>query len=342
MSNSTCHGVAKWLNELLQPLNKKAVNQSVKDVFEFIANVDDINLNEKQMLSLNVASLFTNVPLMETAEFTCQQILEKQIDIRIPVISLKELLLRCTMNVHFIFNNLYYRQIDGIAMGSPLGPISADFFLARIENGPSKQVIEKTDSYFRYVDDTFIILDVKADKNEMLKKFNDTHPSLIFTCEAEHDCRLHFLDVQLSRREDGSLKRDVYRKHTSVGQCTHFLSFVPIRYKINLVRCLTNRARRICTDDSLANELEYIQNTLVYMGYPSRFVRRHMNTRYNKEKLTTVKKKQLFVKPQFNGDVGSEFLHLRLSGAIKRTYTSATLCLSFCSRPIMIAHSSER
>uniref|UniRef100_A0AA85J392 Reverse transcriptase domain-containing protein n=1 Tax=Trichobilharzia regenti TaxID=157069 RepID=A0AA85J392_TRIRE len=161
MSNSTYHGVAKWLGELLQPLHKMVVSHSVKDVFEFIANVDDINVNGKQMLSLDVASLFTNVPLMETVEFICQQILEKQIDIGIPVSSLKELLLRCTMNVHFIFNNLYYRQIDGIAMGSPLGPILADFFLAKIENGPLKKVIEKADSYFRYVDDTFIILDVK-------------------------------------------------------------------------------------------------------------------------------------------------------------------------------------
>ncbi|VDQ02801.1 unnamed protein product [Trichobilharzia regenti] len=80
-------------------------------------------------------------------------------------------------------------------MGSPLGTILADFFLAKIENGPSREVIEKTDSYFRYVDDTFIILDVKADKNEMLKNFNDAHPSLTFTCEEEQDGRLHFLDV---------------------------------------------------------------------------------------------------------------------------------------------------
>ncbi|CAH8850906.1 unnamed protein product [Trichobilharzia szidati] len=342
MSNSTYHGVAKWLGELLQPLHKLVVNHNVKDVFEFIANVNDINVNGKQMLSLDVASLFTNVPLMETVDFICQQILEKQIDIGIPVISLKELLLRCTMNVHFLFNNLYYRQIDGIAMGSPLGPILADFFLAKIENGPLRQVIEETDSYFRYVDDTFIILDVKTDKNEMLKKFNDAHPSLIFTCEEEHDGGLHFLDVQLSRREDGSLKRDVYRKPTSVGQYTHFLSFVPIRYKINLVRCLTNRARRICTDDSLENELGYIQNTLVQMGFPSRFVRRHMNTRYNKEKPTTVKKKELFMKLQFNGDVASEVLHQRLSRAIKRTYTAATLCLSFSSRPILIAQVKDK
>nr|CAH8833249.1 unnamed protein product [Trichobilharzia regenti] len=89
MSNSTYHGVVNWLGELLQPLHKMVVNHSVKDVFEFIANADDINVNGKQMLSLDVASLFTNVPLMETVEFICQQTLRKQFDIGIPVISLK-------------------------------------------------------------------------------------------------------------------------------------------------------------------------------------------------------------------------------------------------------------
>ncbi|VDP99689.1 unnamed protein product [Trichobilharzia regenti] len=113
-------------------------------------------------------------------------------------------------------------------MVSPWAPILANLSLDKVENGPLKQVVDKTDSYFRYVDDTFIIIDVKADKNEMLIIFNDAHPSLMFTCEEEHDGRLHFLDVQLSRREDGSLKRDVCRKPTSVGQYTHFLSFVPI------------------------------------------------------------------------------------------------------------------
>ncbi|VDQ05194.1 unnamed protein product [Trichobilharzia regenti] len=120
------------------------------------------------MLFLDVASLFTNVPHMQTVKFICQQILEKQIDIGILVIGLKELLLRCTMNVHFTFNNLYYRQINDIPMGSPMGPILADFYLAKVENGPLKQRIDETDSYFRNVDDAFIILDVKADKNEML------------------------------------------------------------------------------------------------------------------------------------------------------------------------------
>lgn len=112
-------------------------------VFDFISKVEHMNLNGERMLSLDVPSLFTNVPLTENAELVCQQLLEKQMNIRIPEDSFKELLLKCTVNVHFVFNNnTYYRQIDEIEMGSPLGSTLADLFLVKPENGPVKKVTD--------------------------------------------------------------------------------------------------------------------------------------------------------------------------------------------------------
>ena len=39
---------------------------------------------------------------------------------------MKELLLLCTKHVHFTFNEDIYIQLDGVAMGSPLGPFLAN------------------------------------------------------------------------------------------------------------------------------------------------------------------------------------------------------------------------
>ncbi|CAH8664137.1 unnamed protein product [Schistosoma bovis] len=205
--NSPYHKTAKWLVRILNPLHKLAVNRSVKDVFDFISKVEHMNLNGKRMISLDVASLVTNVPLMETIDFVCQQLQEKQINIGIPEVSLKELLLKCTMNVHLVFNNIYYEQIDGIAMGSPLGPILVDFFLAKLENEPLKEVINKLDFYCRYVDDTFIIADQNIRKEQLLELFNNEHPAIKFTYEEEIDNKLHFLDVLLNIEENGSIKQ---------------------------------------------------------------------------------------------------------------------------------------
>ncbi|KAA3677253.1 uncharacterized protein DEA37_0009321 [Paragonimus westermani] len=47
---------------------------------------------------------------------------------------LKELLLRCTLNVQFMFSGELYRQSDGVAMGSSIGPLLADAFMGKLES----------------------------------------------------------------------------------------------------------------------------------------------------------------------------------------------------------------
>ena len=45
---------------------------------------------------------------------------------------MKEMLILCTKNVHFTFNEEVYKQKDGVAMGSPLGLVFADIFMVNI------------------------------------------------------------------------------------------------------------------------------------------------------------------------------------------------------------------
>ena len=43
------------------------------------------------------------------------------------------MLLLCTKDVHFLFENEIYQQTDGVAMGSPSGPILAGIFMVELE-----------------------------------------------------------------------------------------------------------------------------------------------------------------------------------------------------------------
>ena len=70
-----------------------------------------------------------------------------------------------TTESSFTFDNKLYKQIDGVAMGSPFGPSLANAFLCHYEKiwlneGPSefKPVV-----YSRYVDDIIVLL--KSFKN---------------------------------------------------------------------------------------------------------------------------------------------------------------------------------
>jgi hypothetical protein len=57
----------------------------------------------------------------------------------------------------FRFNGQFYEQTDGVAMGSPLSPVIADFFMEHFEETVLDGAIHKPLCWFRYVDDTFVI-----------------------------------------------------------------------------------------------------------------------------------------------------------------------------------------
>ena len=65
---------------------------------------------------------------METVDYLVEKIQDYQLQFSIPLDLLKRLILKCTMNVPFQFDNEVYVQQDGVAMGSPLGPLLADIF----------------------------------------------------------------------------------------------------------------------------------------------------------------------------------------------------------------------
>ena len=333
MSTSATHAVAQWLTDLLEPVRKSLCTHSLKDTFDFVNRVKDLNLADKLMLSFDVESLFTNVPLVETIDFICDYLRETKTNIGIPITSLKELILRCTFNIQFLFDGLYYRQRDGVAMGSPLGPVLADIFLAKLESQALKDTISKFDLYLRYMDDTFVICDADANQTELLRKFNDVHPAIRFTLEVENNNKLPFLDVLLERTEADTLKRSVYRKATWVGQYTHFHSFVPLRYKRNLVRCLAYRANNICSPDTLESELSFIKRTLLENGYPEKFIRTNIHYKERPAAVSTAPKKLVYLSIPFKGDVPFELLTRKLSAAIDKTYPSAKLLVLAETRP---------
>ena len=47
---------------------------------------------------------------------------------------MKQILIIFTKKVHFTFNEELCKQTDGIAMGSPLGPVLTDIFMVELEN----------------------------------------------------------------------------------------------------------------------------------------------------------------------------------------------------------------
>ena len=120
--------------------------------------------------------------------------------------------------VEFSFNKLLYRQIDSIAMGSPLGPTLANIFVGYLEY---KIISEIQCKYYRYVDDCCIITNNIEDSFALFDKLINIHNEITFTKENELNNQLPFLDV-LTTRKDGTCLTSVYRKSSLTGQYLNF------------------------------------------------------------------------------------------------------------------------
>ena len=89
-----------------------------------------LNLSKKLLTSLDVASLFTNIPLEETTSVCCDSLFSNDAKVNnINRIDFEKPLRAALQNNFFNFEGKIYKQIDRVAMRSPLGPTLANAFL---------------------------------------------------------------------------------------------------------------------------------------------------------------------------------------------------------------------
>ena len=82
------------------------------------------------MASLDVESLFTNIPLEETISVCCCSLFSNDANLnKVNKIDFEKLLRAALQNKFFNFKGKSYKQIDGVAMWSLLGPTLANAFL---------------------------------------------------------------------------------------------------------------------------------------------------------------------------------------------------------------------
>ena len=125
------YGLAKFLVPLLRPISTGT--HMVSDSFSFIQDLFalDVNSDTLTMVSFDIKSLFTNIPLDETIDIIVSKLFNNSTHFQNFTRSeFTQLLSFAVKNCHFFFNGVLFEQTDGVAMGSPLGPTFADIFLS--------------------------------------------------------------------------------------------------------------------------------------------------------------------------------------------------------------------
>ena len=197
---------------------------------------------------------------------------DKEIQTKIPKKDMKTLLTLCTKNVHFTFNNIVYQQIDGVAMGSPLGPVIAGIFMVDLETKLIPQMSDFLKLWKRYVDDTLCIIKIGT-LDLILTQLNNFHENIKFTYEKQSNNMIAFLDVLIVQRGN-AIDTAVFRKSTNTDIYINWNSFAPEIWKKSTLKLLVKRAHIICNKDYfLKMELDHLKQTFTEVNnFPEQVV----------------------------------------------------------------------
>ena len=224
--------------------------------------------------------------------------------------SLKKLILDACQKTTFSFNNKMYEQVDGVSMGGSLGPVLVNIIMIECVKVIVDKLIEDgiIKFYVRYVDDTLLVIK-RTDISCVLNKFNSFDDNLKFTIDTFGNCVPHFLDIEICPNGLG-----IYHKHTQTGQYVSFDSFTLWKWKISWISSLVTRAKRICSENYLDQEIQLIKNYAAWNGYPKHIVNsivkralRDKESNNIKEETTTDTVK-IFIDLKFSGNTGDRIV----------------------------------
>jgi len=180
---SSTYQLSKHLSRLLNQYTGKTAPH-VKNSFHFIRILESLKIKPGDlMVGFDVVSLFTKVPVEESLTLLSQHFNKD-------ILALYKHVLTST---YFRIDGQFYEQTDGVAMGSPLSPVIANFYMENFETKAIKQATLKPASWYRYVDDTFVIWPHgKGKLTDFLNHLNGIHNNIQFTMEIEDEGDLPF------------------------------------------------------------------------------------------------------------------------------------------------------
>ncbi|XP_076056161.1 uncharacterized protein LOC143034103 [Oratosquilla oratoria] len=186
-----------------------------------------------------------------------------------PKTVMKEMLLVCANEAPFKCpQGKLFVQIDGAAMGSPLGVLYAQAFMSYAENEALHSVIMKPHLYLRYIDNIFVCVSDMHMLEELRSNLQAIF-GLQLSTELNVNNKILLNDALVDTTSD-NFETMVYRKPIDSGKCMKGLGECSLNYKKGAIRAYVWRAISICSSWRILHlELTYLHQMLVNKGYPN-------------------------------------------------------------------------
>ncbi|CAF1340300.1 unnamed protein product [Adineta steineri] len=198
----------------------------------------------------------------------------------IPLDSIRKLASIVLKENFFVYDNKFYQQTTGGAMGSSFTLTLANIFMWKWQ----RELVHRQDisgEFFgRYIDDIFMTWNSSEDELKiLLNEANQWHPNIKLDYKISQS--LPFLDVLLTNNH-GVLTTSVYHKPNAEPYVVPFSSDHPRHVFVNIIQTLLKRAVRYSSAFEILNyERRSIKLMLLYNGYPSSFIDQQFHKFFN-------------------------------------------------------------
>ena len=124
--------INKWIANLFSRVPGANIETSNTDMKKRLTDVQ--LLDDEDFFSLDVKSLYTNVPVAEAIDIACHVLYNSDSAPEIDRDSYKQLMQLTVTDVNFMCGNESYVQRDGVAMGTAMAVILANVWMKRFED----------------------------------------------------------------------------------------------------------------------------------------------------------------------------------------------------------------
>ncbi|XP_067848012.1 uncharacterized protein [Heptranchias perlo] len=287
-NGTLCENLSGYVEGILKPI-VQGTPSFCCDITDFLQKLSTHGPVEPGtfLTTMDVSALYTSIPHDDGIAATASVLNTNNSQSPDAILQLIRFIL--DHNV-FTFDNQFFTQTHGTAMGTKFAPQYAKIFMHKFEHDFfTAQDLQPT-LYTRYIDDIFFLW---THGEESLKRLHDNinkfHPTIKLIMDYSSES-VSFLDTRISIK-DRHLSISLYRKPTDNLTMLHFSSFHPNHVKEAIPYGQALRIHRICSDEEERDgHLQTLKDALVRTGYDARLVDRQFRRATAKNRIDLLRR----------------------------------------------------
>jgi len=225
--NTVTLHASKYLDHMLQPY-LQFIPSYLQSTQQLILDLHGQGFPVNSVLvSADIEALYPNIPIKEgllalRAQLELHGMKPTQLNF---LLDLAEFVLT---NNYITFEDEYYLQKSGTAMGTPFAVVFANLFLAHLEHElrMDPNLSSYPDFFRRYIDDLFLVFSGRADAETWLTAYQAQYPTINLTFTIS-TLEVHFLDLRIFM---GDNFKDPLKRHLDTelyASPTHKFLYLP-------------------------------------------------------------------------------------------------------------------